>query len=120
MKDLLDKLSSYNLFNYLLPGVLFVALIDKFTSLHLIQENVLIGAFVYYFIGSIISRIGSIFIEPFLKRVKFVTFSQYSDFVTASKEDPKIEILSEQNNMYRTFCAMLLLIGVVAAFERLS
>ena len=26
MKDLLDKLSSYNIFNYLLPGVVFVAI----------------------------------------------------------------------------------------------
>lgn len=120
MKDLLDKLTSYNLFNYLLPGVVFVALIDKLTSYHLIQENIVIGVFVYYFIGSIISRIGSIFIEPLLKQVKFVTFAQYSDFVTAAKEDPKIEILSEQNNMYRTFCAMVLLIVAVAAFERLS
>lgn len=120
MKDLLDKLTNYNLFNYLLPGVIFVALVDKFTSFHAIQDSIIVGVFVYYFIGSVISRIGSLFIEPLLKRTKFVIFAPYADFVAASKEDPKIEILSEQNNMYRTFCAMLLLFGVVAAFEKLS
>ena len=74
--------------------------------------------FVYYFIGSVISRVGSLFIEPLLKRTKFVTFAPYSDFVAAAKEDPKIEILSEQNNMYRTICAMLLLFGAVIAIDK--
>lgn len=118
MKELLDKLSSYNLFNYLLPGVIFAALVDRFTSFHAIQDSIAVGVFVYYFIGSVISRIGSLFIEPLLKRTRFVTFAPYSDFVAAAKEDPKIEILSEQNNMYRTICAMFLLFGAVIAFDR--
>lgn len=118
MKELLDKLSSYNLFNYLLPGVIFAALVDRFTSFHAIQDSIAVGVFVYYFIGSVISRVGSLFIEPLLKRTKFVTFAAYSDFVAAAKEDPKIEILSEQNNMYRTICAMLLLFGAVIAIDK--
>lgn len=118
MKELLDKLSSYNLFNYLLPGVIFAALVDRFTSFHAIQDSIAVGVFVYYFIGSIISRVGSLLIEPLLKRTKFVTFASYSDFVSAAKEDPKIEILSEQNNMYRTICAMFLLFGAVIIFDK--
>lgn len=118
MKELLDKLSSYNLFNYLLPGVIFAALVDRFTSFHVIQDSIAVGVFVYYFIGSVISRVGSLFIEPFLKRTKFVNFAPYPDFVAAAKEDPKIEILSEQNNMYRTICAMLLLFGGLIAFDK--
>ena len=118
MKDLLDKLSSYNLFNYLLPGVIFATLLERFTSIHVIQDGIVPGVFVYYFIGSIISRIGSLYIEPLLKRTKFVVFSPYSDFIAAAKNDPKIEILSEQNNMYRTFCSMLLLFSAVLIFDK--
>lgn len=118
MKDLLDKLTSYNIFNYLLPGVIFAALVDRFTSFHAIQDSIVVGAFVYYFIGSVISRIGSLFIEPLLKRTKFLTFAPYADFVAAAKEDSKIEVLSEQNNMYRTFCAMFILFGVVVGFDK--
>src|SRR3989344_7954495 len=103
MKDILDKITSYNLFNYLLPGVLFVAILDKFTSYSLTQENLLIGAFVYYFIGLVISRFGSLIVEPFLKSVSFLKFADYVDFVSASKIDSKIEDFSEVNNMYRTF-----------------
>ena len=68
MKDLLEKLSSYNIFNYLLPGIVFVALADALTSFHFVQQDIVIGVFVYYFIGLIISRLGSIVIEPILSK----------------------------------------------------
>ena len=112
MKDLLDKLSSYNIFNFLLPGVVFAVFVSKATSFKLMQEDVLSGAFVYYFIGTVISRIGALVVEPALKATKLVTFASYKDFVIASKSDDKIEVLSETNNMYRTICALLLCAGV--------
>jgi hypothetical protein len=120
MKDLLDKLTSYNLFNYLLPGVIFAALVDSLTTLKLIQANVVIGVFVYYFLGLIISRAGSLVIEPGLKKVGFLKFASYADFLIASKNDPKIEILTEANNMYRTFCAMFILVAVVKIYNYAS
>lgn len=106
MKDLLDKLSSYNIFNYLLPGILFVGLSKEITSFSLVQDNLLIGLFLYYFIGLIISRIGSLTVEPFLKWIKFVKFADYKDYVKASELDPKVDLFSEQNNMYRTLCSL--------------
>ena len=63
MKEIIDKLSSYNIFNYLLPGVLFVAIAKNFTEYNLILDNDFIGAFFYYFIGMVISRFGSLIIE---------------------------------------------------------
>lgn len=39
MKDLLDKISSYNIFNYLLPGVLFAAFVDALTSFQVLQRD---------------------------------------------------------------------------------
>lgn len=106
MKEIIDKITSYNLFNYLLPGVLFAAIAEKLTPFNFIQENIIIGAFVYYFIGLVISRVGSLIIEPFLKKISFLKFAPYPDFVSAAKDDPKLEVLSEANNMYRTFSAL--------------
>jgi len=51
MKEILDKISSYNFFNYLLPGILFVVITEEFTSYSFIQENLVLGVFIYYFIG---------------------------------------------------------------------
>jgi hypothetical protein len=117
MKDLLDKLSSYNVFNYLLPGVLFAVFLDALTSFHLVQKDPVVGAFVYYFLGSVVSRIGSLLIEPLLRYFQFIEFAPYEDFVRATRVDPKIEILSEVNNMYRTICALMVCVGAVYLFE---
>ena len=117
MKELIDKISSYNLFNVLLPGILFVTIAEEFTHYSLIQENIVVNAFIYYFIGLLISRFGSLLIEPFLKRIKFLKFADYNDFVSASRFDPKIDILSETNNMYRTFISMLILLLLLKLYE---
>src|SRR3972149_2970830 len=108
LKELLSKLSSYNLFNYLLPGVIFVAAASKVTRYSFIQEDIVIGLFLYYFIGLVISRFGSIVIEPILRGVSFLKFADYNDFVAASKKDEKIEVLSEANNTYRTLCYLFI------------
>lgn len=118
MKELLDKLSSYNVFNYLLPGVVFSVLVDALTSFQFVQKDIIIGAFFYYFIGLIISRIGSLVIEPFLKWVRFVQFSSYGDFLEASKKDEMIKVLSEANNMYRTFCSVFASLAIVKIYEK--
>lgn len=117
MKDILQKLSTYNIFNYLLPGIIFVILLRYFTSFNLVIEEVLIGAFLYYFIGMIISRIGSLIVEPLLKKIKLVKFSNYKKFVVASKNDDKIELFSEINNMYRTFLSMLIILLTIVIYE---
>jgi len=117
MKDIIDKLSTYNIFNYLLPGILFVAIAKYFTDYDMILENNFIGVFLYYFIGMVISRFGSLVIEPILKKIKFVKFSNYSDFISASKEDSKIELFSEINNTYRTITALFFLLLLLKTYN---
>lgn len=120
MKDILDKIGTYNIFNYLLPGIIFSVFVTKITRYNLVQEDVLVGAFVYYFIGSVVSRIGSLIIEPLFKWSGFIAFAPYTDFVAASKADAKIEVLSEANNMYRTICSLFLCIAVVYGYESVA
>ncbi len=117
MKEILDKISSYNLFNYLLPGTIFIIVLDKFTIFSLVQDNLIIAAFTYYFIGLVISRFGSLVIEPLLRKVSFLKFTDYKEFIFASKKDSMIDLLSETNNMYRTFCSMLVLLFLLKFYE---
>ena len=117
MKEIIDRLTSYNIFNYLLPGTIFIGLGDTLTSYSLIQDNILIALFLYYFIGLIISKIGSLTLEPLLKWIKFVKFAPYEDFVKASKLDPKIEIFSEQNNMYRSLCMLSIALILLKIYD---
>jgi hypothetical protein len=120
VKEILDKLSSYNIFNYLLPGIVLAVLAGRLTHYSFIQQDIVIGAFLYYFIGLLISRVGSLLIEPVLKRFSFVRFADYKDFVAASKNDSKLEVLSESNNSYRTLCAMCLLLLLLKAYETIT
>lgn len=118
MKEFIDRLSGYNIFNYLLPGTLFVYLSKQFTSYSLIQENFLIGLFLYYFIGLVISRIGSLTLEKLLKEIEFIHFKPRKDFLKASKLDPKVDTLSEQNNMYRTLCSLPIVLAIFKFYDQ--
>ena len=117
MKELLDKISSYNLFNYLFPGILFAVLSNEITTYSFLQENLIIGIFVYYFIGLVISRFGSLLIEPILRKLSFLKFADYKEFISASKKDSKIELLSEINNMYRTLSSLFILLLLLKLYE---
>lgn len=110
MKEFLQKLTSYNIFNFLVPGIVFVILAKEVTSFSFVQDDLLTGLFFYYFIGMVISRFGSLFTEPVLKWVKFVKFAEYKDFVAASQKDVKLDTLSEVNNTYRTITSMFVLL----------
>ena len=120
MTNLIQIITTYNLLNYLIPGVLFVIFAEYFTHYSFLTDNVIIGMFLYYFIGMLISRFGSMVIEPFLKNIGFLNFAEYSDFVRANKEDSKIETLSVQNNQYRTIVALPVSLIVLKIWEHLS
>ena len=102
MNDLVKQISSYNLFNYLLPGAVFCVISQESASVPLVQENLFSAFFFYYFIGLVISRIGSIVVEPALRFLKFIQHPEYKEFVQAETKDNKIGLLSEMNNVYRT------------------
>lgn len=120
MEHFLEKISSYNLFNYLLPGVLFVIFSNTFTTYSFIQDDIILALFSYYFVGLVISRLGSLILEPVLKKVKLLKFGEYKKFLEACKTDSKIELLSEANNMYRTLCAMFIALLILKIYEILE
>lgn len=120
MKDILDKLTSYNIFNYLFPGVLFVIIAKATTEYNFVQDDNLLGAFLYYFFGMTVSRFGSVIIEPLFKKVKFLKFIDYKEYVYASKQDSKIELLSEVNNTYRTLNSMMFLLLLLKFYNYCS
>ncbi|MEM9272618.1 MAG: hypothetical protein AAGA80_06585 [Cyanobacteria bacterium P01_F01_bin.143] len=120
MNELLAKISSYNVFNYLLPGVLFAFLGESFTSYSFIKNNLLEGAFFYYFFGLVISRFGSLIVAPILKLILRIKYAPYKEFISASKKDNKLDILSEQNNVYRTLCSLLIALIIMKGYEQIA
>jgi hypothetical protein len=112
MNELLTKLSSYNIFNYLVPGSLFSIAAKRLGIVDLTDQDLATNLLTFYILGMIVSRIGSLFIEPLMKKMKFVDYAPYGDFVRASQKDLKIEVLVEVSNTYRTLAsAFICLIG---------
>lgn len=113
MEKFLDKLSSYNLLNNLLPGAASCFLMKIYWSKNILSSNVVENMFICYFIGLVISRVGSVIVEPICKKIKWVVYADYKQYISASNEDSKLDILLEINNMFRTMFAMcfVLLIG---------
>lgn len=128
IKNVTEKISSYNIFNNLFPGIVFCHIVERTTRFSFVCDNVCENLFIYYFVGMIISRIGSIFIEKWLKTIKvknketnskepFLKFAPYDRYIDASKNDPFIITLNETNNTYRTIIAMIILIIAVKLYD---
>ena len=113
MENLLDRLSSYNILNYLIPGVLFLVLIDVLDIVDVDESNLYLMLFGGYFAGMVISRIGSVVIEPWFKWWKIVRYAKYEDFLKAEAKDTKITTLLSESNMFRSFVAMFLLLLIL-------
>ncbi len=120
MNELLAKLSSYNVFNYLLPGIVFAILAGDIIHYPIIQKDIVTGAFFYYFVGLVVSRFGSLIIEPLLKWLRFVKFADYKDFVAASQKDAKLDVLSEVNNTYRTLASLISLLLLLKLYMKIE
>lgn len=113
MSSIFEKLGSYQILTNLLPGAFFAFTLKLLFGLDLPTENYGEEIVLYYFIGLIVNRIGSIILEPLLIKIKFVNYSPYSDFVNASTRDPKIDTLSEMNNYTRSLLTCTLLLPTV-------
>lgn len=89
---------------------------DFLLKINLFKEDVIVNLCLFYFLGMIVSRIGSVIVEPLLKKCKFIVFANYEDYIYASKEDSKIEILSETNNLYRSILGLSLTLLIVKLY----
>ena len=72
-----------------------------------------------YEIGLIINRIGSVIIEPFLKRFKLIPFNDdYTLFNDKKKDYPILGTLSREFALSRTSIALFLLLSIVSIYNR--
>lgn len=120
LKELTDKISSYNFFNYLLPGILFVVIAKELTGMDLILSSHVLGVFLYYFIGMVISIFGSLVIETLLQRLNFIKFSDYKSYVLAARNDNQLDLLSLVNNTYRSLISMSVLLIILKVYSYLK
>ena len=112
LAQIVEKISSYNIVNNLYPGILFVYVLKIMFGTNLLSNNWVENLIVFYFVGMVLSRIGSIIIEPIMKKIKIIKYAPYQDYVKASSIDPLVDTLSETNNTYRTLLSTFICVFV--------
>lgn len=118
---LLGKISNYNILNNLIPGAILCVVFKYLVGYDFMSVGTLELIVIFYFVGMINSRVGSLILEPFLKKVKWVTFRDHHSFVEAEQKDKKINSLVEVNNMYRSIISvafMALLVKLYYSVEQ--
>lgn len=116
MESLLSKISAYHLISYALTGLL---LTSCYVVLHGLAPDygpaIVFGA--VYLVGLLVSRIGSVLMEWPLKKIGFIQYAPYADFVEAESIDSKVSGLAEQSSFYRTLCCGFGLLTIFSAFD---
>lgn len=115
MEQLINKITSYHIFNNFFPGILLSTFVAWLFGFSVFDQNPVFLFFAFYFIGMIISRVGSLFLEPIVRRV--IKWSKYDKFVKAEKNDSKVSVLLQEANTYRSVSSMVLL-SIIAAIVR--
>lgn len=116
MEKIIEKLEIYQFINYIFPGVIFGTIFTKIIGENFLDNNIVIAIIEYYFIGLVLSRIGSVLIKPMLEKLKVVNFEQYEEFVKCGKKDDKVDLLQREANQYRTYIATFICLSVVEAY----
>ena len=129
------KIPFYNIVNMFLTGFIFIGccmfiyistFLDLLTADYLQKicigpESIITISFfaIIYEIGYIINRIGSIVIEPLLKKTKIVPFDDdYKKFNDCKKQYPILSTLSREYALSRTSLTLFLITTVLAAFQK--
>lgn len=112
MDKFLNKLSEHHFIQSLVPGMIFTYCSKTFYEVKFLTDKPVYDFIVILIIGLIISRIGSVIVEPMLRKTKILNFCKYSDYIEASQKDSIIKNLSETNNLYRVIIATFLILMV--------
>lgn len=117
LKSLSEKLSAYQLFNFIYPGAVFLGILSyKGVPLGMLKE---IWWFLLasYFLGMTISRFGSIVIEIICLKFGWIEKYDIKRYADNIAKNSFTAILLELTNIYRTICSMGILLFLCTIFK---
>lgn len=121
IENLVEKLSQYNFLTNIIPGTVLCLIIEHIIGYHIIVvEGFFQTGILFYFVGLVNNRFGSVVIERLCKAFGIVSFCDYDDFVTAEKKDPKIATLSTENNVFRAYISVCVISLILYACKHVD
>lgn len=120
MKEALEKLDTYQILTNLFPGFFFGLGLRYLFNFQLATSGAITDIVVFYFMGLIVGRFGSVVVEPCLEKLHLIRRSPYSAFLKAEKCDAKISSLLTACNYFRSLLAGVLLFPVIWLLKLLA
>ena len=120
MEKIVNKMESYHIFTFIIPGTLFLLLCKLVCGINIDENNLIMLLFMSYFVGIIISRIGSLIVGNILNYVFNVKLENYDNYISAEKKDEKIWILMKDGNMFRNLCTMTIIVLIIKIIMMLN
>lgn len=93
-----DKITSYDLITSLIPGAFLVEAFRASGIPFVEPSNLAAWILLAYALGILCNRLGSLIVEPRIRKRPH----SYSEYVSASKKDDRLEALVEKATFYRT------------------
>ncbi len=121
LKLTIEKISQYCFLTNILPGTVLCILLRYVVGYDLLvyREWYLMGI-VFYFVGIVNNRFGSLCVDYILKKLHIVTFVPYKDFISAEQKDAKITKLSIENNIFRSYISVCFLTLLALLFKLIA
>ena len=117
---LLDKISAYQIVNYIIPGSVLCVLLKHIVGYDIIAFSMIENVIICYFVGLVNSRLGSLILRPILKKCRLVKDAPYDDFVSVEKYDAKLTMLSDINNVFRSFASVMLVLLIAYGIKHIE
>lgn len=114
LDSIIDKISSYNILNNLLPGGAFVFLIKIVVNYSMFQNDLLYDFILVYLLGVIMNRLGSLLIEPLFTKLKLIKKKDYKNYLNL--KDDKMQNLVETSNVYRSLVSTILVVTIISIY----
>lgn len=121
INSLFNKLSAYQLLSLMLPGASLLGTMKFVFSIDIkVDENIWWFLLASYVMGIIISRIGSLLVEEIFKKLELIEGYNVGNYIAKRKEDDMVETLLSFANLYRSLCALSILLIIVTIVEGYS
>ena len=118
IKAIIEKISNYNILTNIIPGAVLCVILRYLVGYDLFAgNNWFVLGVLFYILGVINNRISSLVIGPFLTWIKFVKPFSYKEFIKTENVDPKVTVLSTENNVFRSYIAVFCLSLLVLLYK---
>ena len=119
-----DKLDAYDVLANLVPGAALTYALH-FSQFPTPAPNDWAAFLLVAFVAGVTTnRIGSLILDPILRKLKFLKPKNYESFVASERSDKKLQTLVSNHGLYRTFFTAgliyLLLLGLSSMFPSLA